>query len=67
MRASHNLITLVMSCATYFCRIGEYLAVLRLKGTSTNAPIILFVGPPGIGKTTLASSVAEVLGRPFVR
>lgn len=52
-------------------RILEYLAVLKLKkeeGLSiTRAPILLFVGLVGTGKTTLAFSIAEALGRKFVR
>lgn len=48
-------------------RVVEYLAVLRLRGTSTKAPILCFIGPPGVGKTSLARSIAGVLGRPFVR
>eukprot|EP00798_Chlamydomonas_sp_ICE-L_P026792 gene26792-4382_t len=48
-------------------RVVEYLAVLRLKGTSARAPILCFIGPPGVGKTSLAHSVAKVLRRPFVR
>jgi len=52
-------------------RILEYLAVLKLKkeeGLSiTRAPILLFVGLVGTGKTTLAYSIAEALGRKFVR
>ncbi len=47
-------------------RITEYLAVLKLTGT-LNAPILCFVGPPGVGKTSIASSVARSLGRKFVR
>ncbi|MCD8309377.1 MAG: endopeptidase La [Clostridia bacterium] len=47
-------------------RITEYLAVLKLT-QSMNAPILCFVGPPGVGKTSIASSVARSLGRKFVR
>ncbi|KAJ9507153.1 hypothetical protein QJQ45_004851 [Haematococcus lacustris] len=48
-------------------RIVEYLAVLRLRGSAAQAPILCFLGPPGVGKTSLARSVAQVLQRPFVR
>lgn len=48
-------------------RVVEYLAVLRLRGTTARAPILCFIGAPGVGKTSLARSVAEVLGRPFAR
>lgn len=47
-------------------RILEYLAVLKLKG-DLKAPIICLVGPPGVGKTSIASSVAKATGRNFVR
>jgi ATP-dependent Lon protease len=47
-------------------RILEYLAVLKLKG-DMKAPILLFYGPPGVGKTSLGKSIARALGRSFHR
>jgi ATP-dependent Lon protease len=47
-------------------RILEYLAVLKLKG-DMKSPILCFVGPPGIGKTSLGRSIAAAIGRKYVR
>jgi len=48
-------------------RILEYLAVLRMVGGKMRGPILCLVGPPGVGKTSLARSIARTLGRKFAR
>lgn len=47
-------------------RVLEYLAVRQLK-SSLKGPILCFVGPPGVGKTSIGRSIANTLGREFHR
>jgi replication-associated recombination protein RarA len=47
-------------------RVLEYLAVRQLKN-SLRGPILCFVGPPGVGKTSVGRSIAQTLGREFHR
>jgi len=48
-------------------RILEYLAVRQLAGDAMKGPILCFVGPPGVGKTSIGRSIARALSRKFVR
>ncbi len=48
-------------------RILEYIAVRSLKPKKERQPILCFVGPPGVGKTSLGRSIADALGRKFAR
>ncbi len=48
-------------------RILEFLAVRQLVGKGMKGPILCFVGPPGVGKTSIGKSIARAMGRKFIR
>ena len=48
-------------------RILEFLSVRKIRGNLTTGPILCLVGPPGVGKTSLARSISDAIGRKFIR
>ena len=48
-------------------RVLEFMAVRKLVGPNARTPILCFVGPPGVGKTSLGRSIAQAMGRRFAR